>query len=107
MSKRFDGKIVLVTGGGSGLGRVSAIQVAKEGGKLSLVDVNIDSLNETKKLILEVTPEAQVLLITADVSNKEAVQSYVNKTIEEYGRVDGFFNNAGIEGKQNLTEDYG
>ena len=107
MSKRFDGKIVLITGGGSGLGRESALQVAKEGAKLSLVDLTIDSLNETKKLVLEVAPEAEVLLITADVSNEEAVQSYVNKTVEEYGRIDGLFNNAGIEGKQNLTEDYG
>ena len=107
MSKRFDGKIILITGGGSGLGRESALQVAKEGAKLSLVDLTIDSLNETKKLVLEVSPEAEVLLITADVSNEEAVQSYVNKTVEEYGRIDGLFNNAGIEGKQNLTEDYG
>ncbi len=100
-------KVVLITGGGSGLGRESAMQVAKEGAKLSLVDLTIDSLNETKKLVLEVSPEAEVLLITADVSNEEAVQSYVNKTVEEYGRIDGLFNNAGIEGKQNLTEDYG
>jgi NAD(P)-dependent dehydrogenase (short-subunit alcohol dehydrogenase family) len=106
MSSRFDGKVVLITGAGSGLGQASSLQIAKEGAKLSLVDLNNNSLEETKELILEVAPEAEVLLITADVSNEEAVKNYVNKTVERYGRIDGFFNNAGIEGKQDLTEDY-
>lgn len=107
MSNRFNGKVVLITGAGSGLGQASALRVAKEGAKLSLVDLNSNSLEETKKLVLEIAPEVEVLLITADVSNEEAVKNYVNKTVEEYCRIDGFFNNAGIEGKQNLTEDYG
>ena len=48
MSNRFDGKVVLITGAGSGLGQASALQVAKEGAKLSLVDLNEESLEETK-----------------------------------------------------------
>lgn len=107
MGNRFNEKVVLITGAGSGLGQASALQVAKEGAKLSLVDINNDSLEETKKLVLEVEEEAEVLLITADVSNEEEVNRYVNKTIEKFGKIDGFFNNAGIEGKQGLTEDYG
>ncbi|OAS82222.1 MULTISPECIES: SDR family oxidoreductase [Metabacillus] len=107
MSNRFEGKVILITGAGSGLGQASAIQVAKEGAKLSLVDLNNQALEETKKLILEVAAEAEVLLLTADVSNEEEVKTYVSKTIEKYSKIDGFFNNAGIEGKQNLTEDYG
>ena len=107
MSNRFNGKVVLITGAGSGLGQAATLQVAKEGAKLSLVDINNDSLEETKKLVLEVVPEAEMLLITADVSNEEAVKNYVNKTVEKYNKIDGFFNNAGIEGKQDLTEDYG
>ncbi|MGG3449292.1 SDR family NAD(P)-dependent oxidoreductase [Domibacillus aminovorans] len=81
MSKRFDGTAVLVTGVGSGLGQSFALQVAKESAKLSLVDLNHDSLEEMKKDILEETPEAEILLITADVSNEEAVQNYVNETV--------------------------
>jgi len=107
MSNRFEGKVVLITGAGSGLGRASALQVAKEGAKLSLVDLKSDALEETKAIILESAPDAEVLLITADVSNGEAVKNYVDKTVEKYRKIDGFFNNAGIEGKQNLTEDYG
>lgn len=107
MSNRFEGKVILMTGAGSGLGQVSAIQVAKEGAKLALVDLNKDGLEATKKLILEVAPEAEVLLLTANVADEVAVKNYVDETVKTYGRIDGFFNNAGIEGKQNLTEDFG
>ena len=107
MSDRFDGKVVLITGAGSGLGEAAALQVAKEGAKLSLVDLNQESLQKTRQLISEAAPDAEVLLVTADVSDEAAVKQYVDRTVDAYGRIDGFFNNAGIEGKQNLTEDYG
>lgn len=105
--KRFEDKVVIVTGAGSGLGRAATLQVAKEGAKLTLVDLNLDSLEETKKLVLEAASEAEVLLISANVADEEAVKNYVTQTVEKYGKIDGFFNNAGIEGKQNLTEDFG
>ncbi|MGG1679510.1 SDR family oxidoreductase [Neobacillus sp. NRS-1170] len=107
MSNRFDGKVVLITGAGSGLGQASALQVAKEGAKLSLVDLNAASLEETKSKVLEVAPNTEMLLITANVADEQAVENYVNETVEKFGKIDGFFNNAGIEGKQNLTEDFG
>ena len=107
MNNRFDGKVVLITGAGSGLGQASALQVAKEGAKLSLVDLNGASLEDTKSKVLEVAPNAEVLLITANVADEKAVENYVNETVAKFGRIDGFFNNAGIEGKQNLTEDFG
>src|SRR5690606_12217184 len=107
MSDRFEGKVVLITGGGSGLGQASAVQLAKEGAKLTLVDLSQEGLEASKKLIEQAAPQAKGLLITADVSNEQAVQDFVNQTVQKFGRIDGFFNNAGIEGKQNLTEDYG
>lgn len=107
MSNRYDGKVVLITGAGSGLGQASALQVAKEGAKLSLVDLNAASLEETKSKVLEAAPNAEVLLITANVADEKAVESYVNETVKKFVRIDGFFNNAGIEGKQNPTENYG
>ncbi|UQZ36967.1 oxidoreductase [Paenibacillus sp. PK3_47] len=107
MSKRFDDKVVIITGAGSGLGRASAVQIAKEGAKLTLVDLNTGSLEETRQFVLEAAPEAEVLLVTADVSDEEAVKNYVNETVKKYSKIDGFYNNAGIEGKQNPTADYG
>ncbi|WP_080839176.1 glucose 1-dehydrogenase [Cohnella massiliensis] len=106
MAARFENKVVLITGGGSGLGRASAIEVAKEGAKLALVDVNMEALEASKALIGEQAEQTDVLLLKADVSDEEAVKGYVRETMSRFGRIDGFFNNAGIEGKQAPTENY-
>ena len=97
---RFEDKVVLITGGGSGLGQATAIRLAKEGAKLSLVDLNEKGLEDTKQKVLEVAPNTEVLLITANVAKEEEVQNYVNQTVEKFGKIDGFFNNAGIEGNK-------
>lgn len=107
MEDRFSGKVVLITGGGSGLGRAAAVRVASEGARLALVDVSEQGLADTAGEIEKAVPGAEVLRITADVSSEADVQRYVSATVEAYGRIDGFFNNAGVEGKQNLTQDFG
>ncbi|MHC5260205.1 glucose 1-dehydrogenase [Streptomyces sp. UC4497] len=107
MNNRFDGKVVLITGGGSGLGRSAALRVAAEGAKLALVDVNAEGLAQSAAEIEKATPGAEVLTLTADVSDEAEVTRYVAETTRAYGRIDAFFNNAGIEGKQNLTEEFG
>ncbi|WP_075981180.1 SDR family oxidoreductase [Bacillus massilinigeriensis] len=107
MSKRFKEKVVLITGAGAGLGQAAALQLAKEGAKLSLVDWNSEFLEETKKMITEVAPDVELTLIKADVSDEESVKSYVKETVEKFGKIDGFYNNAGVEGKQNPTAKYG
>lgn len=104
---RFTEKTVLITGAGSGLGRATAARVASEGANLSLVDLSAEGLEDTKRAILEANADARVLTITADVTDDEQVESFINKTVEEFTTIDGFFNNAGIEGKQNLTENFG
>jgi NAD(P)-dependent dehydrogenase (short-subunit alcohol dehydrogenase family) len=102
----FTDKVVLITGAGSGLGRATAVAVAAQGATLSLVDVSEQGLAETRAAVLEVAPEATTIVITADVSDEAQVENYVTSTVEQLGRIDGFFNNAGIEGKQNPTEHY-
>lgn len=107
MLNRFEDKVVLITGAASGLGQDAAVRIASEGAKLVLVDLNEEALKETEELIKKESSDAEVLTIKADVSDEAAVKNYVDKTIDTFGKIDGFFNNAGIEGKQNLTEDYG
>ncbi|WES63816.1 glucose 1-dehydrogenase [Microbacter sp. GSS18] len=103
---RFDGRTILITGGGSGLGRATAVRLASEGAKLSLVDVSEAGLAATAEAVREAAPDAELITVTADVSQEADVQRYVDETVAAFGRIDGFFNNAGIEGKQNLTEDF-
>lgn len=88
--KRFEDKVVIITGGGSGLGQATAVRLAKEGAKLSLVDLNEKGLEETKEKVLEVAPNAEVILITANVANDQEVEKYVNETVEAFGKIDGF-----------------
>ncbi|GAB3410111.1 SDR family NAD(P)-dependent oxidoreductase [Schumannella luteola] len=103
---RFADRVILITGGGSGLGRATAVRLAGEGAKLALVDISEPGLQASVDAVREVAPEAEVLTAIADVSKEADVDAYVAATIEKFGRIDGFFNNAGIEGKQNPTESF-
>lgn len=100
-------KVVLITGAASGLGRAAAVRAAREGAKLALVDIADDGLQQTLDQIKAENEDADVACFRADVSDEDEVKRFVQGTVDAYGRIDGFFNNAGIEGKQNLTEDYG
>jgi Dehydrogenases with different specificities (related to short-chain alcohol dehydrogenases) len=106
MGIRLEGKVIVITGGASGLGNATAMEAAKEGAKLALVDLKEDALEQAKQEILAKYPETQVLTITADVSDEAAVKRYVDETVKSFDRIDGFYNNAGIEGKQALIPDY-
>lgn len=104
---RLKDKIILITGAGSGIGRATALRLAQDGAKLALVDRNAAGLEETQARLWQALPAAELLVRTADVTEERAVRGFVEATVERFGRIDGFFNNAGIEGKQNSTEDYG
>ena len=106
MNKRFEEKVVLITGAGSGLGRETAIHLASEGATLSLVDKNIETLIETRSLIIENSPQSDVLILEVDVSNEELVKKYVDETVSHFKRIDGFFNNAGIVDTNSPIDEY-
>ncbi|MGM9951184.1 MAG: SDR family NAD(P)-dependent oxidoreductase [Lysinibacillus sp.] len=89
-------KTAIITGGGSGLGQATAVRLAKEGINIAVVDVSEKGGNETVELVKGAGADA--IFIKADVSRAEEVKSYVDTTVEHFGSIDYFFNNAGISG---------
>lgn len=104
MSKRFDGKVVIVTGAASGLGLATAERLSYEGASLVLVDMQEAGVNALAERLANNAP---AIAVVANVAREEDVEKYVKACMDEFGRIDGFFNNAGVEGRQNLTEDFG
>ncbi|QHA91048.1 glucose 1-dehydrogenase [Bacillus sp. N1-1] len=89
-------KVAIITGAGSGLGQAAAVRLADEGVTIVAVDINEEGGNETVDLAKKAGVDA--LFIKADVSKAEDVKNYVDKTVEAFGKIDYFFNNAGISG---------
>lgn len=101
--KRFEGKTIIITGAASGLGLATAKRLSDEGANLVLVDLKAEALEAARDGLAKGT---NAICVAANVSDLEQVKLYIRKALEAYGRIDGFFNNAGIEGKQNMTEDF-
>src|SRR5277367_4341282 len=93
----FAGKVALITGGGGGIGRASAIGFAARGAKVMVVDNDATSGEASAELVRQRGGDAQ--FVRADVTKSADVQAYVKATLDAYGVIDCFFNNAGIEGK--------
>src|SRR5271165_7058078 len=100
----FTGKVALITGGGGGIGRASAIGFAGRGAKVVVVDLDATSGEASAELVRQRGGDARFVL--ADVTKSSDVQAYVKATLDAYGRIDCFFNNAGIEGRSAPTQDY-
>jgi NAD(P)-dependent dehydrogenase (short-subunit alcohol dehydrogenase family) len=96
MSGRLDGKVTLITGGGSGIGRASALAFAREGATVVVADVDVRGGEETCRQLKAASVETR--FVRADVSQAAEVGAMVNHVIEAYGRLDCAFNNAGIGG---------
>lgn len=95
MTRMFEGKVALVTGGATGIGRVGAQLFAREGAKVVVATSrNVAGGNETVRLIEEAGGEA--IFVQCDVSKEAEVRAMVEQCVETYGRLDYAFNNAGI-----------
>jgi NAD(P)-dependent dehydrogenase (short-subunit alcohol dehydrogenase family) len=100
--KRLENKVALITGGAGGIGKAAAKQFIDEGASVMLIDLKEDDLKKAKT---ELKSE-KVFYMAADVSKTENVKNYVQKARDLFGKVDVFFNNAGIEGQVKPITDY-
>jgi NAD(P)-dependent dehydrogenase (short-subunit alcohol dehydrogenase family) len=100
----FTDKVALITGAGNGIGRATALAFAKAGAKVVVVDRDVDGGEATAGIIRQQGGEAK--FVAADVTKSADVAGYVKAALDTYGKIDCFFNNAGIEGVVAHTADY-
>jgi NAD(P)-dependent dehydrogenase (short-subunit alcohol dehydrogenase family) len=100
----FTGKVALITGGGGGIGRATALGFALRGANVMVVDADAGLGQGTVDVVAQ--RGGTCAFVQADVTRSASVKEYVEKTLAAYGRIDAFFNNAGIEGIVTPTQDY-
>ena len=97
MAEKLDGRVTLITGGGSGIGQATALACAGEGNRVIIADSDVEGGEETRHQIED--NGGQALFVKADVSQTADVQALFSQALKHYGRLDCAFNNAGIEGQ--------
>lgn len=90
---KANGKTMIVTGGGNGVGRQLVLQLLNKGAKVLAVDINQDALNETVNIAQN---SSRLFTYVVDISNKEMVFEFAKEAIKEHKKIDGVINNAGI-----------
>jgi NAD(P)-dependent dehydrogenase (short-subunit alcohol dehydrogenase family) len=96
MTGKLDGRVALVTGAASGIGRSSALAFAEDGARVVVADVQEEQGRQTVDMIE--TAGGEAIFVAADVSRRRDVEQLVRAAVETYGRLDCAHNNAGIEG---------
>ena len=94
MAGMLDGRAALITGGGNGIGRATALLFAQEGARVAAADLNLEGAEETAAMIREAGGEAVALAV--EVVEAEQVEAMLDAAVEAFGRIDCAFNNAGI-----------
>ena len=103
MTRCLEDKVALVTGGGSGIGRASALAFAGERAKVIVADVDVKGGEETVHMIKQAGGEGT--FVRVDVSKAYEVEALISEAVETYGRLDCAHNNAGIDGVRAFTAD--
>ncbi len=102
-SNKLKDKVIIITGGDSGLGRSAAIAFIKEGAKVVIVYLNEEKdANDTKNYIMSMNGDC--MLIKGDITNPNFSREIVEKTLEKYGKIDVLVNNAGVQYQQDSLE---
>lgn len=91
--KSFYEKVAAITGAGSGMGQALAVLLSQQGCHVAISDINGDQLEETEKLI---SPHVKVTTHVVDVADKVAVKNFANSVVQQHGKVNLIFNNAGV-----------
>ncbi len=98
LTGRLAGKVAIVTGGASGIGRASALMFLDAGARVVIADLNQAMADETLRLAAERGHAGEVRFLRVDVSQEDEIQALVALALEAFGRLDCLFNNAGIGG---------
>lgn len=104
MTRRHEGSSIIVTGAAGAIGFATCEILAREGAQLLMVDIDRERLDERAKHLLDAGHTA--IACHADCADEDDVARYVKEAIAAFGKVDGFFNNAGIEGALAPTHEY-
>lgn len=104
MTGLLTGKVITITGAGSGIGQGTAKVLNREGAHLILTDIHAESVEETAQMLD--STRGKILTLKTDVSNEQEVDAMVQMAIKEFGKLNGAFNNAGISGATAPLLDY-
>jgi meso-butanediol dehydrogenase/(S,S)-butanediol dehydrogenase/diacetyl reductase len=102
MSGRMDGRVVIVTGGGSGIGAGIAKGMAREGASIALADLNVQAAQTVADEIS--AAGGQAIATHVDVANRATVVAGIAAAVERFGRLDAYFNNAGVNAPMPFLE---